>query len=62
MRNLPPAATALVEDKGYDSDKIRTIVTEQGINPCISPMRNHIITIYCKIFLFSFKDAILNLS
>ena len=27
-------------DKGYDSDKIRTVVTDQGITPCI-PFRRH---------------------
>lgn len=59
LRNLPPAATALVEDKGYDSDKIRAMVTEQGINPCIPPMRNRIVTIYCKILLDSLSKMLL---
>ncbi|MYF19869.1 MAG: IS5 family transposase, partial [Synechococcus sp. SB0677_bin_5] len=39
LRDLPDATT-LMEDKGYDSDKIRTRLLEQGITPCIPSRRN----------------------
>ena len=35
-----PRAKALLGDKGYDSDKIRTMLTDQGITPCIPPKKN----------------------
>ena len=39
LRDLP-GATTLMGDKGYDSNKIRTMLLEQGITPCISSRRN----------------------
>ena len=30
----------MIGDKGCDSDKIRTLLLEQGITPCIPPRRN----------------------
>ncbi len=39
VRNdLPPAATVM-GDKGYDRDKIRKMLAQQGIPPCIPPRR-----------------------
>ena len=44
-----PRAKALLGDKGYDSDKIRAMLADQGITPCIPPKRNRKTTIeYCK--------------
>jgi transposase len=44
-----PGAKALLGDKGYDNDKIRTMLTDQGITPCIPPKKNRKTTIeYCK--------------
>ena len=40
LKDLPPAA-AVLGDKGYDSDKIRRMLAEQGTLPCIPPRRNH---------------------
>ncbi len=37
-KDLPPAATVM-EDKGYDSDKIRKMLVWQGTTPCIPPRR-----------------------
>ena len=39
LRDLPEATT-LIGDKGYDSNKIRTMLLEQGITPCIPSRRN----------------------
>ena len=39
LRDLPEASV-LLGDKGYDSNKIRTMVLEQGITPCIPSGRN----------------------
>ncbi len=36
-KDLPPAAT--VEDQGYDRDKIRKMLSQQGIPPCTPPRR-----------------------
>ncbi len=36
LKDLPPAA-ALIGDQGYDSDKIRKMLAEQGISSCIPP-------------------------
>ena len=37
-KDLPPAATVM-GDQGYDRDKIRKMLTQQGIPPCILPRR-----------------------
>ena len=37
-KDLPPAAT-VIRDKGYGSDKIRKMLTQQGITPCIPSRR-----------------------
>ena len=37
-KDLPSAAT-VIEDKGYGSDKIRKMLVQQGIMPCIPPHR-----------------------
>ncbi len=37
-KDLPPAATVM-EDQGYDRDKIRKMLSQQGIPPCIPPRR-----------------------
>ncbi len=34
LKDLPPAA-ALIGDQGYDGDKIRKMLAEQGISSCI---------------------------
>ena len=48
LRDLPPA-TALIGDKGYDSNKIRNLLAEQDIAPCIPSRRNRNKPIpYCK--------------
>ncbi len=36
LKDLPPAATVM-GDKGYDRDKIRKMLSQQGIPPCIPP-------------------------
>ena len=36
--DLPPAATVM-GDQGYDRDKIRKMLAQQGIPPCIPPRR-----------------------
>ena len=38
LKDLPPAATVM-GDQGYDSDKIRKMLAQQGIPPCIPPRR-----------------------
>lgn len=44
-----PRAKAVLGDKGYDSDKIRSMLADQDITPCIPPTRNRKTTIeYCK--------------
>ncbi len=37
-KDLPPAATVM-GDQGYDRDKIRKMLAQQGIPPCIPPCR-----------------------
>ena len=37
-KDLLPAAT-VIGDQGYDSDKIRKMLSQQGIPPCIPPRR-----------------------
>ncbi len=37
-KDLPPAATVM-GDQGYDSNKIRKMLSRQGIPPCIPPRR-----------------------
>ena len=37
-KDLPPAATVM-GDQGYDRDKIRKMLIQQGITPCITPRR-----------------------
>ncbi len=37
-KDLPPAATVM-GDQGYDRDKIRKMLSQQGIMPCIPPRR-----------------------
>ena len=37
-KDLPPAATVM-GDQGYDRDKIRKMLAQQGITPCITPHR-----------------------
>ncbi len=36
--DLPPAAT-VIGDQGYDRDKIRKMLSRQGITSCIPPRR-----------------------
>ncbi len=38
LKDLPPAATVM-GDQGYDRDKIRKMLVQQGIMPCIPPRR-----------------------
>ncbi len=38
LKNLPSAAT-VIGDQGYDSDKIRKMLAQQDIMPCIPPHR-----------------------
>ena len=38
LKDLPPAATVM-GDQGYDSNKIRKMLAQQGIMPCIPPRR-----------------------
>ena len=38
LKDLPPAAM-VIGDQGYDSDKIRKMLAQQGITPCIPPRR-----------------------
>ena len=38
LKDLPPAAT-VIGDQGYDRDKIRKMLAEQGILSCIPPHR-----------------------
>ena len=48
LMDLPPA-TALIGDKGYDSNKIRNLLADQDIAPCIPARRNRKKPIsYCK--------------
>ncbi len=37
-KDLPPAVTVM-GDEGYDRDKIRKMLAQQGIPPCIPPRR-----------------------
>ncbi len=36
LKDLPPTAT-IIGDQGYDSNKIRKILAEQGTSSCIPP-------------------------
>ena len=38
LKDLPPVAT-VIGGKGYDRDKIRKMLAQQGITPCIPPRR-----------------------
>ena len=38
LKDLPPAAPVM-GDQGYDRDKIRKMLSQQGIPPCIPPRR-----------------------
>ncbi len=38
LKDLPPAAR-VIGDQGYDRDKIRKMLAQQGITPCILPRR-----------------------
>ena len=38
LKALPPVATVM-GDQGYDRDKIRKMLSQQGIPPCIPPRR-----------------------
>ena len=38
LKDLPPAVTVM-GDQGYDRDKIRKMLSQQGITPCIPPRR-----------------------
>ena len=38
LKDLPPAAT-VIGNQGYDRDKIRKMLSRQGITPCIPPRR-----------------------
>ena len=35
-----PLAQALLADRGYDSNRLRTELTKRGTTPCIPPIRN----------------------
>ncbi len=39
LKDLPPAA-AVIGNKGYDNDKTRKMLAQQGISPCIPPRRS----------------------
>ena len=38
LKDLPSAATVM-GDQGYDRDKIRKMLSQQGLTPCIPPPR-----------------------
>ncbi len=39
LRKDLPAAVTVMEDQGQGSDKIRKMLAQQGITPCIPPRR-----------------------
>ena len=39
LKDLSPA-TAVIGNKGYDNDKTRKMLAQQGISPCIPPRRS----------------------
>lgn len=48
LPNLP-CAKVLIADRGYDSNKVRNIVSKQGLTACIPPKKNRMKDIpYCK--------------
>ena len=42
-----PRAKALLGDKGYDSDKIRAMLADQDITPCIPPRKKGVSETLC---------------
>jgi len=60
LRDLP-GATALMGDKGYDSNKLRTMLREQGIRPCIPPKRNRNQPIHSSKRLYTMGHKVENL-
>ncbi len=40
MLNARPPASALIADRGYDSDWFREALAERGTEPCIPPTRS----------------------
>lgn len=60
LKDLPKAET-LLGDKGYDSNKIRNMLADQEITPCIPPRKNREKPIeYCKT-LYKTRHRIENL-
>ena len=46
LKDLPPAAT-VIGDQGYGRDKIRKMLSQQGIPPCIPPRRCRKKPVHC---------------
>ena len=49
------------DKRGYDSNKIRTRLREQGITPCILPKRNRNQTIHSSKRLYTISHKVENL-
>ena len=48
LPDLPPTKM-LLGDRGYDGNKVRKIISEQNVTPCIPPKKNRKIQIeYCE--------------
>ena len=60
LRDLPPA-TALMGDRGDDSNPVRTMLSEQGIPPRIPPRRNRKRPIDCRKRLDNMGHTVENL-
>jgi transposase len=60
LKDLPQAET-LIGDRGYDSNKIRTLLAQQKINPCIPPKKNCKESIDCCKSTYKIRHRVENL-
>ena len=60
LKDLPPAATVM-GDQGYDRDKIRKMLSQQGITPCILPRRCRKKPVYFSKRLYCKRHKVENL-
>ena len=55
---LPPDATAMIADRGYDSDWFREALTDLEITPCIPGRRNRKVPVEYDIKLYKQRNLV----
>ncbi len=61
LEALPRSAESLMADKGYDSNRYRSALSDRGIEPCIPPTRSRRVRLAYDTILYRQRHKIENM-